>query len=403
MNLKHLTILLIIFSIAGIDMVQAQTTGSVPNEWVDASTGHRIIRLTRREGDNQSFYFHNNPFIKSADGKSDKMVFVGSTEGGSQYFTVDLVSLQIEQLTTTALGARNEIVARKHREVVYQIKDSVFATHIDTRKTRLLCVFPKNTKGRITSINADETLLAGSYEETDSAQKILKAYPQKSQYFSRIYNAKLPYCLFTINIQTGEYKKIHRENTWLNHVQFSPVNPDLLMFCHEGNWEKVDRIWVINIKTGDVRLMHKRTMDREIAGHEFWSWDGKTIWFDLQTPRSVNFNLAGVDYETGKEIRYAHTRDEWSIHYNISLKQDLFCGDGGDSTQVAKAKDGMWIYLFRPDGDRFKAERLVNMSKHGYKLEPNVHFSPDGKWIIFRSNMFGPINVFAVEIEKAKF
>jgi oligogalacturonide lyase len=60
----------------------------------------------------------------------------------------------------------------------------------------------------------------------------------------------------------------------------------------------------------------------------------------------------------------------------------------------------MWIYLFHPEGDKFNAERLVNMSKHGYKLEPNVHFSPDGKWVIFRSNMFGPINVFAVEIEK---
>jgi oligogalacturonide lyase len=315
---------------------------------------------------------------------------------------VDLTSLNIDQLTTTSRGARNEIVARKHREVVYQVKDSVFAAHIDTRITRLLCVFPKNAKGKITSLNADETILAGSFEETDSAQKILKAYPQKSEYFSRIYEAKLPHCLFTINIQTGEYKKIHSENAWLNHVQFSPVDPDLLMYCHEGTWEKVDRIWVINIKTGAFKLMHKRTMDREIAGHEFWSWDGKTIWFDLQTPRSVNFNLAGVNYETGKEIVYAHTRNEWSIHYNISPAQDLFCGDGGDSTQVAKARDGRWIYLFRPDGEKFKAEKLVNMSKHGYKLEPNVHFSPDGKWIIFRSNMFGPTNVFAVEIEKVK-
>jgi oligogalacturonide lyase len=50
----------------------------------------------------------------------------------------------------------------------------------------------------------------------------------------------------------------------------------------------------------------------------------------------------------------------------------------------------------------FHAERLVNMSKHNYRLEPNVSFSPDKKWIIFRSNMFGPTYVFAVEIEKKK-
>jgi oligogalacturonide lyase len=48
-----------------------------------------------------------------------------------------------------------------------------------------------------------------------------------------------------------------------------------------------------------------------------------------------------------------------------------------------------------------RAERLVNMSKHQYKLEPNVSFTPDEKWVVFRSNMFGPTYVFAVEIAKA--
>jgi oligogalacturonide lyase len=48
---------------------------------------------------------------------------------------------------------------------------------------------------------------------------------------------------------------------------------------------------------------------------------------------------------------------------------------------------------------RFHAERLVNMSKHDYSLEPNVTFTPDGKRIVFRSNMFGPTHVFAVDIE----
>jgi oligogalacturonide lyase len=40
----------------------------------------------------------------------------------------------------------------------------------------------------------------------------------------------------------------------------------------------------------------------------------------------------------------------------------------------------------------------VNMKRHNYQLEPNVHFSPNGKWIIFCSNMFGPTNIFAVKL-----
>jgi oligogalacturonide lyase len=184
-------------------------------------------------------------------------------------------------------------------------------------------------------------------------------------------------------------------------VQFSPTDPDLLMFCHEGPWHKVDRIWHINTKTKAVKLVHKRTVEGEIAGHEFFSRDGKTIWFDVQKPRGVTFYLGGTDVKTGNEKLYQMDRNEWSIHFNISPDQKLFAGDGGDAGQVAKASDGMWIYLFRPEGDKFKSERLVNMKHHGYKLEPNVHFSPDGKWVIFRANFEGQEQVYAVEIAKA--
>jgi oligogalacturonide lyase len=264
-----------------------------------------------------------------------------------------------------------------------------------------LFVFPEGYKGNITTINADETLFAGA-KASDEQKQILKRYPEKSDFFNRIYDAKLPNDLFTIDIKKKSLQKIHTENTWLGHVQFSPKDPSLLMFCHEGPWHKVDRIWTINVKTKKVKLMHKRTMDMEIAGHEWFAPDGKTIWFDLQQPRSVKFYVAGTNVKTLKQKKYELTRDEWSIHFNTSADQKMFCGDGGNDTQVAKAKDGMWIYAFTPKGDHFESERLVNMKHHGYKLEPNVHFSPDGKWVIFRANFEGVEQVYAAEVARSR-
>ncbi len=46
---------------------------------------------------------------------------------------------------------------------------------------------------------------------------------------------------------------------------------------------------------------------------------------------------------------YHLQRDEWSIHFTINKGATLFTGDGGDPRQVAKAKDGEWIYLFHPE------------------------------------------------------
>jgi oligogalacturonide lyase len=173
------------------------------------------------------------------------------------------------------------------------------------------------------------------------------------------------------------------------------------MFCHEGPWHKLDRIWHIRTDGTGLRLMHPRSIPMEIAGHEFWSPDGKTVWFDLQTPRGEKFFLAGVDVATGQETRYPVERDQWSVHYNISRDGKLFAGDGGASNMVAHAANGKWLWLFTPQLDgTLRAERLVNMAKHDYLLEPNVNFTPDGKWIVFRGNFDGRAQVYAVEVAR---
>jgi len=404
------SLIFICFALPGFAQPSVETGGQkMPNEWIDPSTGHKIIKLTRREGNNMSFYFHNNPFV------GNKMIFYGTDylntanndsvkqETGNipasnkQLYSVDLKTLKVEQLTYQSNSMNGEIVAEKNKLVYYQVKDSVFSTHIETKQTKLVYVFPADFKASITTINADESLLAGAWS-SDAEKEIFKNNPGKSSYFNLIYEAKLPRTLFTINVKNGQLVKLFSDSAWLNHVQFSNTDPKLLMFCHEGPWHKVDRIWTINIDTKAVKLMHKRTMDMEIAGHEWFAPDGKTIWFDLQQPRSVTFFVAGVDVKTGVEKKYSVTRDEWSIHFNTSSDQKLFCGDGGDPGQVAKANDGRWIYLFKPDGDKLKSSKLVNMKNHNYKLEPNVHFSPDGKWVIFRANFEGNTDVYAVEL-----
>ncbi|WNH14445.1 oligogalacturonate lyase family protein [Thalassobellus suaedae] len=235
---------------------------------------------------------------------------------------------------------------------------------------------------------------------TKEENEIFKKNPKKSSYFDKIYEAKLERSLITIDVNTKEFNNIYSENAWLNHIQFSPTDPDILMYCHEGPWHKVDRIWNINIKTKKNQLIHKRTVHREIAGHEFFSPDGKIIWFDLQIPRGETFYLAGKNLKTGEEKRYGVKRDEWSIHYNISPDMKTFAGDGGDESQVAHAEDGMWLYHFIPKGDSLVSTKLVNMKNHNYDLEPNVHFSPNGKQIIFRANFEGNTQIYAVDIKK---
>ncbi len=381
----------------------------MPAVWIDKDTHHKVMRLTNNGRSNMSFYFHNNPFVGNSmvyysseatqpeNEKAAKQETYNSNTKDKQLYIIDLTTLRSAPLTHQPSAMNAEIVGRKGANVYYQVQDSIYVTNIGTGKTDLVYVFPADFKASITTLNADETLLAGAWNE-DKEKELFKNHPNKSDYFNIIYEAKLPRTLFTIDVRTKELKKIFTDSAWLNHVQFSPTDPALLMFCHEGPWHKVDRIWTINVQSKAISLVHKRTMNMEIAGHEWFSPDGKTIWFDLQMPKGETFFVAGADLATGKENRYALARDEWSIHFNTSPNQQLFCGDGGNEGQVARAKDGMWIYLFTPANNKFNSEKLVNMKRHNYRLEPNVHFSPDGKWVIFRANFEGVENVYAVEV-----
>jgi len=64
----------------------------------------------------------------------------------------------------------------------------------------------------------------------------------------------------------------------------------------------------------------------EIAGHEFWGLDGKTIWYDWQPPKGEDFFLASYNLETHRRQAFHMQRNEWSIHFNLTQDLDIFTG-----------------------------------------------------------------------------
>ena len=386
----------------------APTTAPAPREWIDPDTGHRIVRLSDEPG-SSSFYFHQNGYTASGD----KLVF--STRSGLS--TYDFKTKKIEQIVEGRTG--NVIVGRKTREVFYLKGETVYETNVDTKETREIVKDARLRSGSGFAVNADETLLGGSMVVGEPPAEFRPPappqpgatpapprgdnYPGKGDMMERRLAAKIPMTLYTINIKSGEVKTFHPATDWLNHVQFSPTDSTLMMFCHEGPWHKVDRIWTIRTDGNQLTKVHTRTMDMEIAGHEFFGTDGKYIYYDLQTPKSQVFWLAKYEIKTGKLTKYSLTKHEWSVHYNVSPDGEFYSGDGGGPNSVARGDNGQWMYLFRPTKDgKFESEKLVNLAKHDYTLEPNGTFTPDGKWIVFRSNMYGPTQVYAVEVKKSK-
>jgi oligogalacturonide lyase len=466
------------------DNKPTETGAMPPKTWVDKDTGHRVWRVTD-EPNSGAFYFNVNAF--TPDHKS--MVY--NSPGGIR--VLDLTTMTTKMLVPNAPvpaapagtdvsaggrggrggfggGARTIVVGHKTNSIFFTKMDpatrvnSVYKADTNTGEVRKLIDLPSRVS--ISSVNADETLGVGTYNEADcpggdpnapnaflpaqaggafggrggappaagQAPNANAANPvlgganvqsdDKGQMMERRLAARIPVVMFTIRLEpgpkdekAGTIKVLFHSTDWIGHMLFSPTDPTLIMYCHEGMWQKVDRIWLIHTDGTQNTLIHKRTMVMEIAGHEFWGLDGKTIWYDWQYPKGEDFFVASYDLETHKRIAYHLQRNEWSIHFNLTQDLDMFCGDGGDSGQVAQAPDGEWIELFRPqmigntegalNGPNFwqpgvfHSEHLVNMAHQNYRAEPNPRFSPDKKYVFFTSNMFGRSYVFAAEVAKA--
>jgi oligogalacturonide lyase len=395
-----------VFPILLIASTYVYAQGDIPTDWIDPDTGHRVIRLSR-ENDSQSSYFHQNEF--TPDGK--KLVF--TAPGG--LYTVDLQTRAIEQIRDGQ--TRLICVGRKTGRAFYISRGdqgmAIWAVDPASKEDQKVIDVPRGLS--IANINCDETLAGGTFD--------LKP-PQRSggsrtgrQGFGTP-NTDRDMQLITVDLKTGEVNKFNESRAWLNHVQFSPTDPYQMLFCHEGTWQLMDRTWIICTDGTGLTNVQPRFMNFQINGHEFFSPDGKSIIYDLQTPRSHVFWVGCYEIKTQKRTWYNLKQNEWSVHFNISPDQTLFCGDGGGPNSVAAPDNGQWIYLFRPHvippviggasdpntlirSGYFVSEKLVNLTKHNYSLEPNCQFTPDGKWIVFRSNLFGPTHVYEVEVARA--
>ena len=215
---------------------------------------------------------------------------------------------------------------------------------------------------------------------------------------------------------------------WITHVQFNPVNPNLIMYNHE--WSSFDcgirRIWVYDRSTDTIRRIRTEGTDtlgntrgyvRSVEDwicHEMWSDDGKEIIYHggyANGPALVgNYDLKRDTYW---EIALPDDYDAYG-HFTMDHEGNLVC-DGyyrfpGETRRVFSnstdngpdphKKDAEYICKVIPDWSR-GILKWIPLCRHesdwlGQDAHPHPIFSHSGDRIFYNSRMHKTVNVYCV-------
>ena len=282
----HCLVLLI-----GISSISAAETESVI---IDTSQPITAVAITATNtGNNQLLYFTSSSL--TADDRH--LVFISDRTGNPNLFTRDLATGQERQLTANTEGVlksyvyfdghpyrgfgKGSVSLDSRNEIVYYIQGREIRAVTLAGKQQVLAELPTNQMTAFTHVSADGSRLC---VPTTDARALdgdtqLKGKPGYD-IDRRVVSENLSSYLRVFDTTTGKLIACERvPQAWITHVQFSPVNPDFILYNNE--WPAdcgIRRMWLWDGKThlrlrteGDGRSRFDWTC------HEMWERDGKAI------------------------------------------------------------------------------------------------------------------------------
>jgi len=183
---------------------------SPPKTWIDKDTGHRVTRLTDEPG-SASFYFNVNGY--TPDGT--EMVY--TTSDG-----INVLNLKTHATRNVVKGKVRTMEVGHKTPSIFYIKldeDAIYKTNLSTGETKMLAKVPP--QGRVITVNADETLAAGTYDEVDRPNEQfgrnggavttpgspqtspLEQAANKGEMMERRLAARIPLVLFIVDCHDG--------------------------------------------------------------------------------------------------------------------------------------------------------------------------------------------------------
>ena len=362
-----------------------------PAEWKDVTdpvSGLPLRQLTDYKGHSHHLYFTNPGWFAGG-----RRLLVGSDrENRTNLFAIDLGAGELTQLTDLEpvappheTGFLATCLNPTREEAYFWYGRQVMALDLETLALRPLWELPTGFRRSMLNATADGRFVCcGMFEDLSARFRI--DYGRGYIGFRETWAANPLSRVVRIATDGSGGETVWEERTWIGHVNTSPTRANLLTFCHEGPWDKVDnRIWCLDLDTCEAWPVRPRE-GGESVGHEYWLADGETIAYHGRWPDGRKL-FGRIRYDNTDRHEVALPHDTGHMHSNAF---DLLVGDGAP-----------YIRLWRWNGEGFDGPRILaehRSSMHIQKAHPHPRFDPEGRHVVFTSDRSGYCNVYQAPV-----
>ncbi len=232
--------------------------------------------------------------------------------------------------------------------------------------------------------------------------------PDKTEFLLDVMEGNDTAYLGTANIVTGEFIKWADTPFPINHGQINPVNPDLALGAYDYYTDLITgehhaipydengnylRLWTVG-RNGTRKTYPPHN---GFATHEFWSADGKKIYYE--NPQGIH----RIDLETGEHInRHAcpawhafASRDEKYLlyDYKCTSEEDFYRG-GPAGVAFVNTETGKEIAIATALPPTGTPEHPFN-----YHPDPHPRFVSDEKYVLYTTSEGGGLDIALVKTE----
>ncbi|NUP98928.1 MAG: hypothetical protein HUU35_03620 [Armatimonadetes bacterium] len=366
----------------------------------DPLAGAQVEKLTGDEGNAWMPYFNQALFDEQG------RLIVHSDRGGDvQLYLLDVEQATMRQLTAEPGGLRRHqsTILPSRGQAAYLAGRKLNLVDLESGRSEPLFEVVEGFEPGILSPTADGSSV--TFVTIEALETVIQAglTTQYANFYEKLYRHPTS-VIFRIDTTSGKPDAIWGEREWISHVIVSPTDPNVVVFCHEGPWDRVQRLWRVRADNGECRplVAHGKLISR--TGHEYFNRWGEVVaqYSRRMTPRSkdwLHYNCV-VDAD-GNEERFWRFPSHMPTHIQGSNSdRNLLVGDGCWTSE--SSTDGRSCLGLIRHGDSERCE-LTPLCRHdtSWKTQmshPHPVFSPDDAWIYFNAERDGQNAVYRVRV-----